>query len=79
MNKFLNVFLKVLTGITAVYISCWVWMATFLMLTVIGATTRSPDKWAAYSFGFLIFLVAFGIVFSVCYVAKLIITKVIPS
>jgi hypothetical protein len=71
----MKIFLKVLAGLTAVYISIYVFCAALLMLMVIGVTAYGPDKWPAYTFGFVIFLGAFSIVFGVCFLAKNIIVK----
>ena len=80
MNEFLSVFLKVLTGLIAVLISLWIGGVTILMLALMGATVSNfTNPSQGYAFMLFVFLVALSIVFGVCFLAKHIITKVIPS
>ena len=80
MNKFLSVFLKVLTGLVAVYISGWTILVSSLMFMIMGATIGNfSDKLQGYAFMLFVGLLAFTVVFGVCFLAKHLITKVIPS
>lgn len=80
MNKFLSVFLKVLTGLVAAYVSVWTILVATMMFMIMGATISNfSDKLQGYAFMLFVGLVAFSIVFGVCYLAKHLITKVIRS
>ena len=72
----MNTFLKVAIGIGAAFVSVWVWILASFPLTIIGATTAPADRLPAYSVGLVFFTLAFGVVFGVCYAAKVIISKI---
>ena len=71
----MKIFLKLLVGIIAVLISLSVGMVTLLMLMFMGASVANFNPWLAYAILVSVCLVPFGIIFSVCHVAKKIIVK----
>jgi hypothetical protein len=72
----MKIFLQILIGIFAVLISLWVGFITLFMLTLMAATVSGfTVPLQGYAFMTIVFLVAFGIIFSVCFVAKKIIVK----